>query len=93
MLDLLLDLGDLSRAALVKLLRALWWLGWDFCVRTVGWSIGWMFLRIVTFGRFPREEIKQLDNAPWLLGMLVEILGLALLAMGIFAVSNAWPHL
>jgi hypothetical protein len=93
MLDLLLGLGDLSRAALVKLLRALWWLGWDFCVRTVGWSIGWASLRALTLGRFPRQEIKQLDNAPWLQGVLVEVLGLALLAMGIFALSQAWPRL
>ena len=77
----------------MKLLRALWWLGWDFCVRTVGWSIGWAFLRTLTLGRFPRERVKQLDNAPWLLGVLVEVLGLTLLTMGIFVLSQAWPRL
>ena len=90
-LDLLLDLSDLSRSAVAKLLRALWWLGWDFCIRTVGWSIGWVFLRAITLGRFPKEEIDHLDNAPWFLGLLVEILGLVLLAASIFAVSNTWP--
>ena len=93
MLDLLLDVSDLSRTAVVKVLRALWWLGWDFCVRTGGWSIGWVLLRAITLGRFPKEGIHQVDNAPWFLGLLVEVLGLLLLALSIFAVTHSWPRL
>lgn len=93
MFDLLLDLGDLSKAALLMVLRACWWLGWDFSVRTVGWSIGWMALRAATLGWFPREGIRRLDDAPWLLGLLVELLGLTLLAWSIYSVSQAWPRL
>lgn len=88
MLDLLLDISDLSRTAVIKVLRALWWLGWDFCVRTVGWSIGWILLRTITLGRFPREGINQLDHAHWFLELVVELIGLALLALGIFALSQ-----
>lgn len=93
MLDLLLDLTELSRSILLGLLRSLWWLGWEFCVRTVGWSIGWLALRTITAGQFPKEGIKQLDDVPWLRGVLTEILGLGLLATTIYVLSQAWPGL
>lgn len=93
MLDLLIDFGDLSRTAIAKLLRTLWWLGWDFCVRTIGWSIGWVFFRIVTLGRFPSEGFRQVDEAPWFVGLLVEAFGLALLALSVYAVTQSWPKL
>jgi hypothetical protein len=92
MLHFLSELGELPQTIVVGLLRALWWLGWDFCVRTVGWSIGWIFLRAITLGRFPAVRISQLDDSPVLIGILVEVLGLALLAACIFAVTQSWPR-
>lgn len=86
--DLLPDLGELSRSFLLRLLRGLWWLGWDFCVRTVGWSIGWIVLRALSLGRIPDAGINQLDDTPWLHGLLIETLGLGLLAISIYALSS-----
>jgi len=91
MLDLLLEFADLSRSALVAILRVLWWLGWDFMFCTVGWSIGWCFFRVITFGRFPAEALGELGEAPWIVAVLVELTGLALLALAIFSLTHAWP--
>lgn len=72
-------------------LRALWWLAWDFCVQTIGWSIGWLFLRAVTLGRFPSEGIGSVDEAEWGTQLFVEVVGLSLLAWAIWWLSGALP--
>ena len=75
----MLDPIDLFRPAL-WLARALWWLGYDFAVQTVGWSIGWLIWRAVTLGRFPDTKIGEVDEtAPWA-ALLVEVTGLLTLA-------------
>jgi hypothetical protein len=89
--DLFFEFTDLTRSAVVAILRMLWWLGWDFAFCTIGWSIGWCFFRVLTFGRFPAEALGELDDAPWIVAVLVETSGLALLALGIFELTRVWP--
>ena len=87
------DLLDLPRGALVVVLRALWWLAWDFCVETVGWSIGWLVLRLASLGQFPREPLHGVDEAGRATAFLVEAVGLLALATAIWVLSDHWPHL
>ena len=47
------------RSIIAAVLRALWWLAWDFGVETIGWSIGWGVCRLVTAGRFPHERLAS----------------------------------
>ncbi len=75
----MLDAVDLIRPVL-WIARALWWLGWEFLVRTVGWSIGWAIWRAVTFGRFPDTGFRDLDDTAHWASILVEMTGLAALA-------------
>ena len=85
------DLLELPRSFFVGALRALWWLAWDFCVETVGWSIGWLVLRLVTFGQFPREPLGGVEQASTALSLFVEAVGLATLATSIWFLSGSWP--
>lgn len=72
-----------ARIALI-VARALWWLGWEFLVQTVGWSIGWPIWRLLTLGRFPDTGFGDLDETSWWAATLVELTGLAALAVAIF---------
>ena len=75
----MLDAVDLFRPAL-WLARALWWLGFEFMIRTVGWSIGWLIWRAFTLGRFPETGIRELDDTVLWASIMVEITSLAALA-------------
>jgi hypothetical protein len=86
-----MDLEDLifrpiARFALM-IARALWWLGWDFFVETVGWSIGWPICRVLSFGRFPETGFGELEETPFWAAVLVEATGLAALALIIWGLS------
>ena len=74
-----MDLVDLLRPVL-WIARALLWVGWDLLFRTVGWSVGWLFWRAITLGRFPDAGIKDVDETSFGHSLLVEFTGLALLA-------------
>lgn len=87
------DLLSLLKWPVVALLRALWWLSWELLVQTIGWSIGWVFLRALTFGRFPEERFRGLDDASWSKALFIEAVGLVLLALAIWALSGSWSHL
>lgn len=82
---------DLPRAALVVVLRTFWWLAWCFCVETVGWSIGWLALRAVSLGQFPREPLPGVDDAGRARALFVEAVGLATLATAAWMLSGEWP--
>ena len=87
------DIFSLPKSLVVAVLRGLWWLGWEFYVQTVGWSIGWLFLRVLTLGRFPEEGLGEVDGASPLRALLVEVTGLALLAFCTWWLTSEWPHL
>lgn len=89
-----MDLDDVvaaPRTLLAAVLRALWWLAWDFGVETIGWSIGWAFFRAITGGRFPAERLGEVDEASFGVACLVETVGLALLALAIWLLVAEWP--
>lgn len=85
------DFIELPKNIFVGILRVVWWLAWDFCIQTIGWSIGWFVLRIITIGRFPQESLGEVDQANTLLALLVELLGLGTLAICIWFLSGSWP--
>lgn len=78
-----MELTDLLRPAL-WIARALWWLSYDFCVRTVGWSIGWPICRLLTFGRWPDTGFRELDETDVMHAFMVELIGLGALALAIY---------
>ena len=87
-----MDLDDVitvPRSIVAAVLRALWWLAWDFGVETIGWSIGWGSWRLLSAGRFPRERLGEQDEAPGGVALLVEATGL--LALAIWLVTSQWP--
>lgn len=79
----MMDPTDLPGLVL-RLARALWWLGYEFCVRTVGWSIGWPIWRLLTFGHYPDTGFRELDDTDVLHALLIELTGLAALALVIY---------
>jgi hypothetical protein len=85
------DWLDAPRGLVVGVLRVLWWLAWEVCIQTVGWSVGWCVLRIVTLGRFPQERFGGVDDAEKGTAILVEIVGLVVLALGIWWLAGEWP--
>lgn len=89
----LLDLFTLPKNLVLALFRGLWWLGWDFCVQTIGWTLGWIVCRTLTLGRFPAQGITRLDEANLFHALVVEMIGLALIAVIIYRLSENWPSL
>jgi hypothetical protein len=76
----MIDFSDLLRP-IAYILRFLLWLGWDFFVHTVGWSVGWGVFRVITLGQFPKEKISESDHAAFFVAFVVESVGLAVLAL------------
>jgi hypothetical protein len=85
------DTLDYPKNAILFVLRVLWWFAWDFCVETIFWSLGWLTLRIVTFGRFPQEKITEVDSVYWPKALLVEAVGALVLGAAIWLLSGEWP--
>ena len=89
-----MDLDDVitvPRSIIAAVLRALWWLAWDFGVETIGWSIGWGVFRLASAGRCPRERLGEQDEAAGGTALLVETTGLLVLALAIWLVTSRWP--
>jgi hypothetical protein len=87
------DLFDdgLLRALLrmvLGLLRALLFIGWDLLFEQVGWFVGWFFYRVISFGRFPEQQLSEQDRASTGTAILVEFTGLGLLALAIYGLSQ-----
>jgi len=73
---------------LLGIARFLLWLGWEFFVQTVGWSIGWLVCRAIFFGRFPTEALGDRDEASFGTALMVELVGLATLAGTVWLLSR-----
>lgn len=82
---------DLPKGVLLFVLRALWWLGWDFLIEGIGWRIGWVFYRILTLGKFPTRGFNEVDEAPWVVAVFVDISGLIVVGGLIALLTNEWP--
>ena len=87
----LFDWLDAPKSLLLGFLRLLWWFAWEFCVETVGWTIGWCVLRALTLGRFPGEGLGEMNHASLSTALFVELVGLGTLALLIWAPSHTWP--
>jgi ABC-type phosphate transport system permease subunit len=85
------DWFDTPKGIVLGLLRALWWLAWEICVQTVGWSMGWCVLRLLTLGHYPEERLGGVDDASTGTAFLVEGVGLVALALGIWGLTGALP--
>lgn len=85
------DWIDTPKSIVLAVLRALWWLAMDLLIQTVGWSIGWCVLRVLTLGRYPEERLGGVDEAETGTAFLVEAVGLAALAAGIWGLAGALP--
>ena len=48
---------------LLPLLRVIIWIVWELMCEMVLWYIGWIFLRIFTFGYYPKEGFAEEDKA------------------------------
>ncbi len=59
--------------------KSLLWLSWELIIQTIGWSIGWVVCRLVSFGTFPKERVSGIDDALWFVALIVEIIGLVFL--------------
>lgn len=87
------DLADLLirplATAVLWLLRALLWLGWELMFSTIGWSIGWCVCRIFSLGRLPDVGIKEEDNYDLLPRLVVELIGLFALGALVWWLAGA----
>ena len=85
------DWFDTPKSIVLGVMRTLWWLAWDFCIQTVGWSVGWCVLRVLTLGHYPGERLGGVDEAGAGTAILVEVVGLVVLAAGIRVLARALP--
>jgi hypothetical protein len=73
---------------IVGILRVLLFLGWDLLFEYVGWSVGWAFYRLVSFGKFPSESWSELEQASLFTRLIVELTGIGLLGFLVFFLSQ-----
>lgn len=87
--DDIFDGGLLKGVARIFLafLRALLFIGWDLLFEVVGWTIGWPIYRALSFGRFPKEHIRNHEGAAWFTCLVVDLTGLAILVIVIAWIS------
>ena len=75
-------------SSVLAVARVLLWLGWDFGFQIVGWSIGWVVCRIITFGKFPHVGFGDVEQMEFWVALLVEIIGLLVLALAVLLLSG-----
>ncbi|WP_444998082.1 hypothetical protein [Aliikangiella sp. IMCC44359] len=86
------DIVELAIKFVVRIIlgffRVLLFIGWDLLFEIVGWSVGWFFCRLVTFGYFPKEKLSELDKAPIITALIVELIGLMVLVISILLLGQ-----
>jgi len=83
-----LELLEWIPRVVLVILRALYWLGWDFFFHVIGWYVGWLFLRALSFGHFPAAQIGEFDESPLWVQLMVALVGFAVLGCAIFLLST-----
>jgi hypothetical protein len=78
------DVGKPLVRFVISCLRFLLYLGWDWGVETIGWSVGWCFYRAISLGTFPKEKWEEQDNATLSTVLTVEFTGLGIIASLIY---------
>ncbi len=69
----------------VGFLKILRYFAFELMFEGLGWAIGWLVLRLITFGRYPKQRFFQSNDASILVSIGVEIVGMLVLCMGVFA--------
>ncbi len=77
------DIGDFITEAgrgiarlLYYLIRFLLWLVWEIGIEFISWSVGWVIVKLVTCGHYPKHGILEQDDAPLITALVIELLGL-----------------
>jgi len=61
--------------------RGLLWLAWDLSIEIIGWTIGWIILRMVTIGKYPQFQLSEQDKVPLWQALSIEFLGVSALGL------------
>lgn len=67
----------------LAILRGLLWLGWEVGFHIIGWTVGWVVCKIVTFGHLPDAAYSDVDNVDFWVALTIQIIGLLVLLVGI----------
>lgn len=74
--------------ALYVVLRVLYFVGWELCYGIVGWGTGWVILRVVTFGFYPKVGLTQKHDIPLRTEIIVCLTGLFSVAIALHFLSQ-----
>ena len=81
-------IGELLRLVyrvIVAGFRIVQLVAWEWLFHGIGWHLGWLFYRVVSFGRFPSARSRDEYQASLSTVLLVELTGLTLLGILIAA--------
>ena len=73
---------------LMMLARIVLWLCWELCFEIVCWSIGWVVCRALTFGKFPKATLTEVESLDWTEALVVELIGLVAIALLIHTLAG-----
>lgn len=48
---------------ILPVVKLIVWIVWELMCETILWYIGWVVLRLVTFGYYPKEGLSEEDKA------------------------------
>lgn len=83
-----MPIPDPVDSVVLPVLRFLVWVVWELVLEVVLWSVGWLALRTVTFGRYPREGLLELREAGRTTEAVVAVTGAGVLVALIWLL---WP--
>ncbi|WP_221798447.1 hypothetical protein [Oceanobacter mangrovi] len=65
---------------LVWTARILYFLAWELMIERIGWSIGWVICRLLSWGKYPEVGLGEYDHASGPTSVLVNLIGILVLA-------------
>lgn len=86
------DLVTLSTSIFAAVFRVLWWIIRDFLLEKVLCSLGWVALKLLTFGRYPGHRFGENDAAGRGIQFLEMVTGIFLLGVFVWFLSGAGPR-
>jgi hypothetical protein len=86
-----MPLPDPVESFLLPVLRFLVWVVWDLVLEVVLRSVGWLALRSVTLGRYPREGLLELREASGTTEAVVVVTGGVVLVVLVALIWLLWP--
>jgi hypothetical protein len=79
---------DFVLRPVLAIARVVLWLAWDLCLEIIGWSIGWVVCRTLTFGHWPKAKYSEMATLDSTEALVVELIGLGTLALLIAVLSG-----